>query len=108
MSDEVRVDTEELRRLGAAFQEHADELGRALTRFRRRADGEALGARLGTGPEAGRQAELFAEAERVLAALQQRLGEVGHGLTETARGQQDTEDELVASLTRAEAIREAQ
>jgi len=42
MSDEVRLSTEELHKLGATFEIRAEELSRQLAAFRRRADAEAL------------------------------------------------------------------
>lgn len=95
MSDEVRIGTEELRKLGSTFEKYADDLARQLAVFRRKADAEALHDGFG-GQEAARPyLELYEEAERALGQLQQRLAEVGGGIKETAASTQAAEEELV-------------
>lgn len=100
MSDEVRISTEELHKLGTTFEISAEDLGRQLSAFRRRADAEALRDGFG-GDEAARHfRELYEQAERALGQLQQRLAEVGTGIKETVANTQAAEDEL-AELMRS-------
>ncbi|MEV6566251.1 hypothetical protein [Streptomyces kronopolitis] len=102
MSDEVRLSTEELHALGAAFEVRAEELSRQLAAFRRRADAEALREGFG-GDEAARpHRELYEQAEHALVQLQQRLREVGGGIKETVAHWQAAEeelDEMIRSVT---------
>ncbi|MER7990749.1 hypothetical protein ABTY53_34980 [Streptomyces noursei] len=95
MSDEVRLSTEALHKLGTTFENRAEELSRQLSAFRRRADAEALRDGFGSDEEARPYRELFEEAERALAQLQQRLAAVGGGIKETVANAQAAEDELV-------------
>ncbi|MEV5484520.1 MULTISPECIES: hypothetical protein [Streptomyces] len=94
MSDEVRLSTEELHRLGAAFEVRAEDLSRQLAAFRRRADAEALRDGFGSEEAARPFRELYEQAEHALVQLQQRLAEVGGGIKETVAQVQATEEEL--------------
>ncbi|MGW1792909.1 hypothetical protein ACWCO0_30955 [Streptomyces tubercidicus] len=98
MSDEVRLSTEELHRLGAVFEIRAEELSRQLAAFRRRADAEALRDGFGRDEEARPFRELYEQAEQALVQLQQRLAEVGGGLKETVTRTRETEEELVEMM----------
>ncbi|UJB44297.1 hypothetical protein HRD51_28945 [Streptomyces sp. A1-5] len=98
MSDEVRLSTEELHKLGTTFEIRAEELSRHLSAFRRRTDADALRDGFGSDEAARPFRELFEEAERALAQLQQRLAEVGGGIKETAANTQAAEDELVEMM----------
>ncbi|MFF8368273.1 hypothetical protein ACF05W_05480 [Streptomyces lydicus] len=98
MSDEVRLSTEELHKLGATFEIRAEELSRQLAAFRRRADAEALRDGFGSHEAARPFRELYEQAEHALVQLQQRLAEVGSGLKETAGSTQAAEDELVEMM----------
>ncbi|MFH8570662.1 hypothetical protein [Streptomyces sp. NPDC017993] len=98
MSDEVRIGTEELHKLGTTFEISADDLGRQLTAFRRRADAEALREGLGSHEAARLYREVYEQAERALTQLQQRLAEVGGGIKETVANTQAAEDELVEMI----------
>ncbi|WP_399085005.1 WXG100 family type VII secretion target [Streptomyces sp. BBFR2] len=98
MSDEVRTDTEQLHKLGAVFEKHADDLARQLTAFRRRADATALHDGFG-GEEAARShVELYEQAERALGQLRQRLAEVGGDIRRTADATQAVDDELATMI----------
>ncbi|MEU6329164.1 hypothetical protein ABZ851_18110 [Streptomyces sp. NPDC047049] len=98
MSDEVRLSTEELHRLGATFEIRAEELSRQLAAFRRRADAEALRDGFGSDEAARSHRELYEQAEQALAQLQQRLAEVGRGIKETAGNAQAAEEELAEMM----------
>ncbi|MEU8999675.1 hypothetical protein AB0952_30495 [Streptomyces caniferus] len=99
MSDEVRLSTEELHKLGATFEIRAEELSRQLAAFRRRADAEALRDGFGDDDEAARPyRELYEQAEQALVQLQQRLAEVGGGIKETVANAQAAEDELAETM----------
>ncbi|MGW1378656.1 hypothetical protein ACWD6P_30940 [Streptomyces sp. NPDC002446] len=98
MSDEVRLSTEELHKLGATFEIRAEELSRQLAAFRRRADAEALRDGFGSEEAARPYRELYEQAEHALAQLQQRLAEVGSGIKETVANTQAAEDELVEMM----------
>ncbi|MGX1761132.1 hypothetical protein ACWIG5_30140 [Streptomyces lydicus] len=98
MSDEVRLSTEELQRLGATFEIRAEELSRQLAAFRRRADAEALRDGFGSDEAARPHRELYEQAEQALVQLQQRLAEVGRGIKETAANAQAAEEELVEMM----------
>ncbi|MFB7635421.1 hypothetical protein ACFC0M_31335 [Streptomyces sp. NPDC056149] len=98
MSDEVRLSTEALHKLGTTFEIRAEELSRQLDAFRRRADAEALRDGFGSDEEARPHRELFEEAERALAQLQQRLAEVGADIKETAANAQAAEDGLAEMM----------
>lgn len=98
MSDEVRISTEELHKLGTAFEISADDLGRQLTSFRRRSDAEALCDGFGSRAAAGPYLELYEQAERALGQLRERLAEVAGGLKETAASTDAAEDELVKTI----------
>ncbi|MEW1660918.1 hypothetical protein [Streptomyces sp. NPDC093707] len=98
MSDEVRLSTEALHKLGTTFEARAEELSRQLGAFRRRADAEALRDGFG-GDEAARPyRDLFEEAERALRQLQVRLAQVGGGIKETVANTQAAEDELAEMM----------
>ncbi|MFE1176053.1 hypothetical protein [Streptomyces sp. NPDC058773] len=98
MSDEVRLSTEELHKLGAAFEIRAEELSRQLAAFRRRADAEALRDGFGSDEAARPFRELYEQAEHALVQLQRRLAEVGGGIKETVANTQTAEDELVEMM----------
>ncbi|MDT0458252.1 hypothetical protein RM550_21340 [Streptomyces sp. DSM 41527] len=98
MSDEVRLITEELQRLGATFEIRAEELSRQLAAFRRRADAEALRDGFGGDEAARSHRELYEQAEQALVQLQQRLAEVGRGIKETAANAQAAEEELAEMM----------
>ncbi|MFI7104299.1 hypothetical protein ACIBK8_33790 [Streptomyces sp. NPDC050161] len=98
MSDEVRVGTEELHKLGSIFEKYADDLARQLTAFRRTSDAGALHDGFGD-PEAARpHVELYEQAERALGQLQQRLAEVGVGVKRSAASTQTVEEELAEMI----------
>ncbi|MYT29020.1 MULTISPECIES: hypothetical protein [unclassified Streptomyces] len=101
MSDEVRLSTEALHKLGTTFEIRAEELSRQLGAFRRRADADALRDGFGSDEASRSHRELFEEAERALAQLQQRLAEVGGGIKETVANAQAAEDELVEMMRSA-------
>ncbi|GES31912.1 hypothetical protein AB0G60_14225 [Streptomyces angustmyceticus] len=94
MSDEVRLSTEELHKLGATFEIRAEELSRQLAAFRRRADAEALRDGFGSDEAARPYRELYEQAEQALVQLQQRLAEVGGGIKETVARAEAAEEEL--------------
>lgn len=98
MSDEVRLSTEELHKLGATFEIRAEELSRQLAAFRRRADAEALRDGFGDDETARPYRELYEQAEQALVQLQQRLAEVGGGIKETVANAQAAEDELAEMM----------
>ncbi|MFJ6747643.1 MULTISPECIES: hypothetical protein [unclassified Streptomyces] len=98
MSDEVRISTEELHKLGASFEISAEDLGRQLAAFRRRADAEALRDGFGSQEAARPYQELYEQAERALGQLQQRLTEVGAGIKETVANTRAAEEELVEMM----------
>ncbi|MEV0374042.1 hypothetical protein AB0I10_30265 [Streptomyces sp. NPDC050636] len=99
MSDEVRISTEELHKLGTTFEISAEDLGRQLSAFRRRADAEALRDGFGSDEAAARHfRELYEQAERALGQLQQRLADVGTGIKETVANTQAAEDELAEMM----------
>ncbi|MFE5741773.1 hypothetical protein [Streptomyces celluloflavus] len=98
MSDEVRISTDALHKLGATFEIYADDLGRQLTAFRRRADAEALRDGFGSHEAARPFRELYEAAERALGHLQERLAEVGGGIQETAANTRATEEELAETM----------
>ncbi|MGP8298745.1 hypothetical protein ACTPOK_12670 [Streptomyces inhibens] len=98
MSDEVRLSTEELHKLGATFEIRAEELSRQLAAFRRRADAEALRDGFGSHEAARPYRELYEQAEHALVQLQQRLAEVGGGIKETVANTQAAEDEMVEMM----------
>ncbi|QHC25152.1 hypothetical protein [Streptomyces sp. GS7] len=98
MSDEVRLSTETLHKLGTSFEIQAEELSRQLGAFRRRADAGALRDGFGSEEAARPHLELFEEAERALVQLQERLAEVGGSIKETAANTQAAEDELVEMM----------
>ncbi|UQA92754.1 WXG100 family type VII secretion target [Streptomyces halobius] len=98
MSDEVRISTEELHRLGASFEISAEDLDRQLSAFRRRADAEALRDGFGSDEAARHFRELYEQAERALSRLQRRLAEVGCGIKETAANTQAADDELAEMM----------
>ncbi|MEW9517197.1 hypothetical protein [Streptomyces tubercidicus] len=98
MSDEVRLSTAELHRLGAVFEIRAEELSRQLAAFRRRADAEALRDGFGSEEEARPFRELYEQAEQALVQLQQRLAEVGGGLKETVTRTRAAEEKLVEMM----------
>ncbi|MCZ1007194.1 hypothetical protein [Streptomyces lydicus] len=98
MSDEVRLSTEELQRLGATFEIRAEELSRQLAAFRRRADAEALRDGFGSDEAARPHRELYEQAEQALVQLQQRLAEVGRGIKETAANTEAAEEELAEMM----------
>ncbi|UNO39640.1 hypothetical protein [Streptomyces sp. MST-110588] len=98
MSEEVRISTGELHRLGTAFEMHADDLGRQLTAFRRRTDAEALCDGFGSREAAGPFLEMYEQAERALVQLQQRLAEVGGGIKENAAGTEAAEEEIAEMI----------
>jgi uncharacterized protein YukE len=108
MSDEVRLSTEELHKLGASFGIRAEELSRQLAAFRRRADAEALRDGFGSDEEAARPfRELYEQAEHALVQLQERLAEVSSGIQETVANTEAAEDELVDTLRSVEKMRSA-
>ncbi|MFJ6790068.1 hypothetical protein ACWDBF_32600 [Streptomyces angustmyceticus] len=94
MSDEVRLSTEELHKLGATFEIRAEELSRQLAAFRRRADAAALRDGFGSDEAARPYRELYEQAEQALVQLQQRLAEVGGGIKETVARAEAAEEEL--------------
>ncbi|MGX7757046.1 hypothetical protein ACWQ06_00070 [Streptomyces angustmyceticus] len=94
MSDEVRLSTEELHKLGATFEIRAEELSRQLAAFRRRADAAALRDGFGSDEAARPYRELYEQAEQALVQLQQRLAEVGGGIRETVARAEAAEEEL--------------
>ncbi|MFG2142492.1 hypothetical protein [Streptomyces sp. NPDC048650] len=98
MSDEVRLSSEELHKLGATFEARAEELGRQLAAFRRRADAEALRDGFGSREEAREHLERYEQAEHALVLLRERLAEVGGGIRETAANAQAAEEELVEMM----------
>ncbi|MFI9051354.1 hypothetical protein [Streptomyces sp. NPDC053427] len=99
MSDEVRLSSEELHKLGATFEIRAEELGRQLAAFRRRADAEALRDGFGHSSEEARpHLERYEQAEHALVLLQERLAQVGGGIKETAANAQAAEEELVEMM----------
>ncbi|MGW7577824.1 hypothetical protein [Streptomyces sp. NPDC054765] len=98
MSDEVRLSTEELYKLGATFEIRAEELSRQLAAFRRRADAEALRDGFGSDDAARPYRELYEQAEHALVQLQQRLAEVGGRIKETVANTQAAEEELVETI----------
>lgn len=98
MSDEVRLSTEELHKLGATFEIRAEELSRQLAAFRRRADAEALRDGFGSDEAARPFRELYEQAEHALVQLQERLAEVGSGIKETVANAQAAEEELVEMM----------
>ncbi|WP_042830026.1 hypothetical protein [Streptomyces rimosus] len=98
MSDEVRISTEELHKLGTQFEISADDLGRQLTAFRRRTDAEALSDGFGSRAAAGPYLELYEQAERALEQLRERLAEVAGGIRETAVATDAAEAELVEAI----------
>ncbi|MEV5599077.1 hypothetical protein [Streptomyces sp. NPDC052496] len=98
MSDEVRISTEELHKLGTKFEISADDLGRQLTAFRRRSDAEALCNGFGSRAAARPYLEVYEQAERALEQLRERLAEVAGGLRETAASTDAAEEELVKTI----------
>ncbi|WP_411143757.1 hypothetical protein [Streptomyces sp. x-80] len=100
MSDEVRISTEALHELGATFEIYADELGRQLTAFRRKADAEALRDGFGSQEAARPFRERYEAAERALGHLQERLAEVGGGIQETVANTRAAEEELAETMRR--------
>ncbi|MEU9116594.1 hypothetical protein AB0D04_33820 [Streptomyces sp. NPDC048483] len=98
MSDEVRLSSEELHKLGATFETRAEELSRQLAAFRRRADAEALHDGFRSREEARMHLERYEQAEEALLLLQERLAEVGGGIKETAANAQAAEEELVEMM----------
>ncbi|MFG2832106.1 hypothetical protein ACGFWI_32375 [Streptomyces sp. NPDC048434] len=98
MSDEVRLSTEELHKLGATFEIRAEELSRQLAAFRRRADAEALRDGFGSDEAARPYRDLYEQAEQALVQLQQRLAEVGGGIKETVANAQAAEEELAEMM----------
>ncbi|MFH8349997.1 WXG100 family type VII secretion target [Streptomyces sp. NPDC018045] len=98
MSDEVRISTEELHKLGTKFEISADDLGRELTAFRRRADAGALCDGFGSREAAKPYLELYEQAERALEQLRERLAEVAGGIRETAVSTDTAEEELVKTI----------
>ncbi|MBB1245972.1 hypothetical protein GL263_20805 [Streptomyces durbertensis] len=106
MSDELHVNTDELRRLGASFSTHAYDLGRHLSDFRRRTDLEAAAPPAGAAPltehPAGAEqvsyaelSEMAEEAGRLVGELRDKLEEIGGGLRATARNSDDVYEEFV-------------
>ncbi|MFG2192528.1 hypothetical protein [Streptomyces sp. NPDC048639] len=98
MSDEVHTDTDELRRLGAAFATHAYDLGRHLSDFKRRTDAEALRQSLGGSEDAERYAELSELAGSILGQLQDQLDEMGSGMRTGAIDTEATELDMAALI----------
>lgn len=100
MSDETRVNTDELRRLGDAFETHAYDLGRHLTAFRGRTDAEALREGYGESDPQARSswAQLSEAMGGVLGQLQNRLDEMGGGMKATARHVVENEDETASMI----------
>ncbi|MBB1255930.1 hypothetical protein [Streptomyces alkaliterrae] len=111
MSDELHVNTDELRRLGASFSTHAYDLGRHLSDFRRRTDLEGMAPSAGAAPFAepggGEQvsyaelSEMAEEAGRLVGRLRDRLEEIGSGLRATARNSDDVYEEFVERFREA-------
>ncbi|MCM2579860.1 type VII secretion target [Streptomyces meridianus] len=103
MSEEVHVDTGELRRLGTAFENHAYDLGRHLSAFRRRTDAGILRDELGTGTAASlaELGDLAEEAGRMVGSLRERLDEIAAGLRTAALTTEASEGETAGVLRSA-------
>ena len=100
MSEEVHVDTGELRRLGTAFEHHAYDLGRHLSVFRRRTDAGTLRDELGseTATPLGQLGELAEAAGRLVGSLQERLDEIADGLKSAALNTEVVEHDIAATV----------
>lgn len=103
MSEEVHVDTGELRRLGTAFEHHAYDLGRHLSAFRRRTDAGTLRDELGSevAVPLGELGELAEEAGRMVGSLQERLDEIADGLKSAALNTEAVEHDITATVRSA-------
>lgn len=100
MSEEVHVDTAELRRLGTAFEHHAYDLGRHLSAFRRRTDSGTLRDELGRDAAAPLDGlgELADVAGQVVGHLRERLDEIADGLKSAALNTEAAEQDITATV----------
>jgi hypothetical protein len=100
MSEEVHVDTDELRRLGTAFEHHAYDLGRHLSAFRRRTDAGTLRDEFGSESAAplAELGDLADAAGRVVGSLQERLEEIADGLKSAALNTEAVEHGITATV----------
>lgn len=100
MSEEVHVDTGELRRLGTAFEHHAYDLGRHLSAFRRRTDAGTLrdGRGSGTAAPLDELGELAEAAGQMVGSLQERLDEIADGLKSAALNTETVEHDIAATV----------
>ncbi|UGY93950.1 hypothetical protein [Streptomyces gobiensis] len=100
MSDELHVNSDELRKLGTSFATHAYDLGRHLSDFRRQTDLTALRDETGVTDEMSRElTELSEVVGRMLGRLQDRLDEIASGMKEGAMNT-EAADEDMAELMR--------